>query len=126
MSEKSSVLTLRVDDETRRWVEHIARFTDLTMSSFLDRLVRQEVCRIRCCDRGPNSCDHVWCDICGGWSKDSGSMHNETTEAYFSCYHFQGFSRCLDTDIPPDKLQRNGYVDPFQVKTFRQFVGETR
>lgn len=46
-----------------------------------------------CCERYPFSCDHVWCDQCSDWSKDTCGSDPDSGEAYWSCGHLQGFSR---------------------------------
>lgn len=126
MSDKTEVLTLRVDARTKQWVEHLARVSDRTRSSFLDRVVSAAIQKIVCCDRGPNICDHLWCDTCGTWSKDTGGMDEDTGEAYFSCGHFQGMSRWTGEMMPVDERRPNAFVDPFQVRTFRSFVEGVR
>lgn len=125
MSDKTEVLTLRSDRGSRQWVEFLAKRLELSRSSVLERILTDYLERIQCCDRGPYTCDHVWCDICGKWAKDTGGTDPDTGEAYFNCAHYQGFSR-WDDDIPEGQLRQNNYVDPFQVKTFRQFVSGSR
>lgn len=122
VSEKTEVLTLRTDKQTRQWVEFLARCTERSKSAVLERFLSEKLRLVQCCERGPYECDHVWCDWCGDWARDNAGMHPDTGEAHWSCLHYQGMSRCSDEEIPPHLLQVNTHVDPFRMKKFRDHV----
>jgi hypothetical protein len=128
MNEKTEVMTLRVTEQTRSWIELIARKSGQSKSATLEKIVTDRISTIQCCARGPWSCDHVWCDLCGGWAGDTGGLHpdSEYGEMTFNCGHPQGSSRWPGVTIPEDKKIRDCDADPFQVRRFRDFVESAR
>ena len=122
VSEKTEVLTLRTDRQARQWVEFLARCTERSKSAVLERFLSDRLRLIQCCRNGPYDCDHVWCDWCGGWAKDTGGMHPDTGEVSWNCVHYQGISRYSGEEMPPHRVQTNTHVDPFRMKKFRDHV----
>lgn len=114
MSDKTEVVTTRVSENTREWLDYLARRQFSTRASVLARIIEETVSRAVCCDRGPHGCDHVWCSECHGWSKDTGGMDPDTEEAVWSCCHRSGFSRT--TGRPMDS-------DPFATASDMKILG---